>query len=127
MWGGASAYDFKVTLALTYFDNFAGFSQWQEFNDICIYYANQNGLTSTPFFGSLCPLFCPIIVLDQVDSYLAEKVIKDQPSYKLPRNLILPGIYDLKNKKLIFPQGLVIIGFGIFDYWRKSISRILIH
>jgi len=71
--------DFKVVLALTYLDKFTDISQWKAFSDYCIHYATVNDLNSVPLFGTHLSLLCPIIVVDEVDMYLAEQVNNDKP------------------------------------------------
>jgi len=135
-----NSFDFKVILALTYFDNITDINEWKSFSDCFIHYANQNDINSVPIFGNLGSLLCPIIVVNKVDLYLAEKVTQDQPVLLGAgiKKLVLPGIYELKNHKVVFPQNFVILGrgifgiptikpgYGIFDYWRKNLTTLLV-
>jgi hypothetical protein len=81
---------------------------------------------------------CPIIVVDEFNLHLSEKIAKEHPFCLgiAQKKLVLSGIYDLKNHQVVFPQSPVIVvragiltsiqpGYGIFDYWRKFISSIL--
>ncbi|TRV42823.1 MAG: tetratricopeptide repeat protein [Microcystis panniformis Mp_MB_F_20051200_S9] len=135
--------DFKVILALTYFDNITDINQLKVFSEYCIHYATQNDLNSVPIFGPHGSLLCPIIVVKEIDLYLIEKVTQYKP-FSLgggQKRLVLPGIYDLKNRQVIFTQSPAFLEsgkfgipiptlgpgiYGIFDYWRKSISPMLI-
>ncbi|ACK70841.1 Heat shock protein 70 [Gloeothece citriformis PCC 7424] len=126
------SWNYKIIFFISYFDKLICIDHWKTFSNFCINCANKYELNSISNLGNNCSLLCPIIVTDKVDIYLIDKVSKQKTSFlDMPKKkLMLPGIYELNNRQVIFPKNdnTFLGSFDkIFNHWRKYISQMLTH